>query len=40
VAAVRPDAPPVTMTVDHPFLLAITDTPTGLLLFLGRVIRP
>ena len=40
VAAVRPDAPPVTMTVNHPFLLAITDTPTGLLLFLGRVIRP
>jgi serine protease inhibitor len=40
VAAVRPAAPPVTMTVDHPFLFAITDTSTGLLLFLGRVIRP
>lgn len=40
VAAIRSDAPPVTMTVDHPFLFAITDTSTGLLLFLGRVIRP
>jgi serpin B len=40
VAAVRPAAPPVTMTVDHPFLFAITDTATGLLLFLGRVTRP
>jgi serpin B len=40
VAAVTPAAPPVTMTVDHPFLFAITDTSTGLLLFLGRVTRP
>lgn len=40
MAAVRPVAPPVTMTVDHPFLFAITDTPTGLLLFLGQVTRP
>jgi serpin B len=40
VAAVIPAAPPVTMTVDHPFLFAITDTSTGLLLFLGRVTRP
>jgi serpin B len=40
VAAVRSDALPVTMTVDHPFLFAITDTSTGLLLFLGRVTRP
>jgi serpin B len=39
-AAVRPAAMPVTMTVDHPFLFAITDTTTGLLLFLGRVTRP
>lgn len=39
-AAVRLDAPPVTMTVDHPFLFAITDASTGLLLFLGRVTRP
>ena len=40
LAAVRLTAPPVTMTVDHPFLFAITDTSTGLLLFLGRVTRP
>jgi len=40
MAAVRPAAPPVTMTVDHPFLFAITDTSTGVLLFLGRVTRP
>jgi serpin B len=40
LAAARLTAPPVTMTVDHPFLFAITDTPTGLLLFLGRVTRP
>ena len=40
MAAVRSDALPVTMTVDHPFLFAITDTSTGLLLFLGRVTRP
>jgi serpin B len=40
MAAVRPAAPPVTMTVDHPFLFAITDTSTGLLLFLGQVTRP
>jgi serpin B len=40
MAAIRPSEPPVTMTVDHPFLFAITDTSTGLLLFLGRVSRP
>jgi serpin B len=40
VAAIIPTAPPVTMTVDHPFLFAITDTSTGLLLFLGQVTRP
>jgi serpin B len=40
MAAVRPAAPPVTMTVDHPFLFAITDTATGLPLFLGQVSRP
>jgi serine protease inhibitor len=28
------------MTVDHPFLFAITDTATGLPLFLGQVSRP
>jgi serpin B len=40
VAAVRADTLPVTMTVDHPFLFAITDTSTGVLLFLGRVTHP
>ena len=40
LAAVRLPAPPVTMTVDHPFLFAISNTSTGLLLFLGRVTRP
>jgi serpin B len=30
---------PVTMTVDHPFLFAITDTATDLPLFLGQVSR-
>ena len=35
----RPDRL-VTMTVDHPFLFAITDTVTGLPLFLGQVTRP
>lgn len=39
MAAVRPHQP-VTMTVDHPFLFAITDTATGLPLFLGQVVRP
>jgi serpin B len=33
-------AEPVTVTVDHPFLFAITDTSTGLPLFLGQVTRP
>ncbi len=28
------------MTVDHPFLFAITDTATGLPLFLGQVTDP
>lgn len=36
----RPPAPPVTMTVDHPFLFVISDTGTGLPLFLGRVTDP
>lgn len=39
MAMVRP-VQPVTMTVDHPFLFAITDTGTGLPLFLGQVTRP
>ena len=32
--------PPVTMTVDRPFLFAIVHTPTGLPLFLGQVSHP
>jgi serpin B len=39
LAMTRPQ-PPVTMVVDHPFLFAITDTATGLPLFLGQVTRP
>ena len=38
-AMLRAD-PPVEVTVDHPFLFAITDTGTGLPLFLGRVTDP
>jgi len=38
--AARKPAEPVTMTVDHPFLFAITDTATGLPLFLGQVTDP
>ena len=32
--------PPVTMTVDRPFLFAIVHTPTSLPLFLGQVSHP
>jgi serpin B len=39
LAAVRPP-PPVTMTVDRPFMFAIMDTATGLPLFLGQVSHP
>ena len=39
-AARTQTAAEITMTADHPFLFAITDTSTGLLLFLGRVTRP
>ncbi len=39
MAAMAP-ARPVTMIVDHPFLFAITDTATGLPLFLGQVTDP
>lgn len=31
---------PVTLTVDHPFLFALRDVPTGTVLFLGRVTDP
>jgi serpin B len=39
LAATRPP-PPVTMTVDRPFLVAIVDIATRLPLFLGQVTRP
>lgn len=39
MSAVR-QPPPVTVTVDRPFLFAITDTATGLPLFLGQVANP
>jgi len=32
--------PPIPFTADHPFLFAIIDTASGLVLFLGRVIDP
>ena len=31
---------PVTLTLDHPFLFALRDVPTGAVLFLGRVTDP
>ena len=33
-------APPPLFRADHPFLFLIRHTPTGSLLFLGRVVRP
>ncbi len=39
-SAPRPDAHPVTMRLDHPFLFTITDRTTGAPLFLGRVADP
>jgi serine protease inhibitor len=30
----------VTLTIDHPFLFALRDVPTGAVLFLGRVTDP
>lgn len=38
LTSVRP--PPIPFTADHPFLFAIIDTASGLVLFLGRVIDP
>jgi serpin B len=35
-----PPRPPVVFRADHPFLFAICDTQTGMLMFLGRVTRP
>lgn len=32
--------PPIPFTADHPFLFAIVDTASGLVLFLGRVVDP
>lgn len=40
VAALVPDRPPVIVTLDRPFLFAITDTVTGLPLFLGTQANP
>jgi serine protease inhibitor len=39
MAMARPEQP-VTVTVDHPFLFVITDTATGLPLFLGQLTQP
>lgn len=33
-------AEPFTMTVDHPFFLAIQDQPTGAILFMGSIVDP
>ena len=38
--ALRREPDPIRMVVDRPFLFAITDTATGLPLFLGQVTRP
>jgi len=38
--ALRREPEPIPFTVDRPFLFAITDTATGLPLFLGQVTRP
>ncbi len=40
LAAFSPAAPPVTVTVDRPFMFAITDMVTGVPLFLGNVMNP
>jgi serpin B len=39
-AAMRKPPPPVEMVVDRPFLFAITDTASGIPLFLGHVTNP
>ncbi len=40
MALIRDPEPPVELIVDRPFLFAITDSATGLPLFLGRVADP
>lgn len=40
VGKVSLPGPPVTVTVDRPFLFAVTDVATGVPLFLGRVLAP
>jgi serine protease inhibitor len=40
VTAVPMPESPFVMRVDHPFLLAITDRPTGAILFLGTIVEP
>jgi len=30
----------VILTIDHPFLFAIVDKPTGVILFVGKVTNP
>lgn len=32
--------PPIILNVDHPFIFAVRDVPTGAVLFLGRVVDP
>jgi len=40
VPTAAPSEPPVTLEIDHPFLFAVRDVPTGAVLFLGRVTDP
>ena len=40
MAASAMPAQPIAMRVDHPFLFALRDRPTGAVLFLGRISDP